>query len=67
MDSLDPSCDDVRLTRPAVWVRAHARKSGACHQAGLVMRGGLGSASLKAGTNYSPGDEAGPVPVVLHY
>lgn len=29
--------------------------------------GGLGSASLKAGTNYSPGDEAGPVPVVLHY
>lgn len=29
--------------------------------------GGLGSASLKARTNYSPGDEAGPVPVVLHY
>ena len=66
MDSLDPSCDGVRPTRPAVWVRARARKSGACHQAGLVRRG-LGSASLKARTNYSPGDEAGPVPVVLHY
>lgn len=29
--------------------------------------GRLGGAGWKAGTNYSPGDEAGPVPAVLHY
>ena len=29
--------------------------------------GRLGSASLRAGTNYSPGDEAGPIPAALHY
>lgn len=29
--------------------------------------GRLGSAGLKAGTNYSPRDKAGPIPAMLHY
>lgn len=66
-DSSDRGGDAVVLSRLTVW--AGAQDTGV-RNVSLGWSGDAGrlrSASLKAGTNYSPGDEAGPVPVVLHY